>query len=284
MILTIICATFSSSNCQRIEYNFSSKKDGFRGKVKSATLYALEFNPLGLDKVDSLMGEKGEIQFTKFYNDKGLLYRLESTNEKNVRNVKLYKYDNTGNILSVYTKDFGYGITKKDTFKYDHEKMVLTQEMNTIENIPISGEIRGIAKKKYYFDDSIRQVKVEYIDTNQMALITVLSYYDEKSNLIQSEIFEGAKLKSRYFQTFDLMGRKKIIQTIDLNGNFTTKKVYSWIDDHTMYFDIYDAEGNIEFKSKEVLINDTYGNTIKKYYFNLSENSGTIYRYNIVYY
>ncbi len=279
-----LCTAFFTIRCQSIEYNFSSKKDGYFGKIKSVKSYSLEFDQIDSIKVDTFLRKTGNVDFIKIYNEKGLLVELETRNKQNDIFKKHYIYNNSNNIVTILKGRFGVDCFKKDTFEYDYENLFVLQTMSEAENIQIDAKTMSIPKKRIVFDKNQRHISTEYLDENGIALMTSRLYYDNNSRLIECETVDGVKLRNKYFQTFDSSGRKKIIQYIDSNGNYTTRSVYNWANNDTLIFEMFNPDGTIEIKYKEVAVRDKYGNTIKKYFYDLIAGTAIVFEYEFVYY
>lgn len=284
MTILVLCTMTFDSYCQPIKYNFSSEKEGYFGKVKRITSYSSESDLPDSMKIDSSLRRKDKIQFVKFFNEKGLLVRLDTYNRLNDGFVKHYRYNDDGNIVSIVKEQIGSDRLKEDMFDYNHEDLTLTHTTSNADKVQIDGKLRQIFTRRLKFDKHGRHIHTEYLDNNGIILMITRSYYDCNSNVIQCETFEGEKFKDKYIQTFDSNGRKKIIQSIDKNGNFTTKRVYNWINDNAVTLEIYDTEGKLEIKHREIFIRDQYGNIVKKYFYDLTENTAITFEYEIEYY
>ncbi|MCC6463486.1 MAG: hypothetical protein IT260_23650 [Saprospiraceae bacterium] len=288
MRITLLLVLFYTSHftlcCQSIEYNFSYIQDGYRGKVKSVTSYALTYSKIDSVKVDSVLARKGSFAFQKVFNEKGLLERIETCNLLNDTIEKIYKYDADNNIVAIARHTLGSSYFKTDTFIYNNVEMYLLQIMNDAEKIHVEGKSTLIYKKKLVFDCIKRHIRTEYYDENEVAVSATRFYYDYNSKLIVCETVDGAKTRNRYFQTFDSTGRKRNVQFVDGDGSFTMRSVYTWLNDNTLLFEMFNAEGKLEVKHKEFVILDKYGNVIKKYFYDLIGGTAIVFEYEFAYY
>lgn len=288
MRITLLLILFYTSNftlcCQSIEYNFSHIQDGYWGKVKSVTSYAISYSKIDSVKVDSVLTRTGSFAFQKAFNEKGLLERIATCNQLNDTIEKVYKYDANNNIVAISRHTLGSNDFKKDTFTYNYIEMNLFQIMSDAEKIYVEGKPILIHKKKMVFDCIKRHVSTEYYDENEVAVSATRFYYDYNSKLIACETVDGAKTRNRYFQTFDSTGRKRNVQFVDGDGGFTMKSVYTWLNDNTLLFEMFNTEGKLEVKHKELVILDKYGNVIKKYFYDLIGGTAIVFEYEFEYY
>jgi len=163
LLLLFGCGLSFNSNAQNIKYNLSSSKDGYFGKIKSISAYAMELDFIDSVGIDSSITNKGKIQFVKFYNEKGLLIKSENYNKKDNCWIKHYKYSDHDNIDSIITIQIGTEYFQEEVFDYTHEKLQITQTTNEAQNIRIGREIMHIYKKRLKFDEKNRLIQTEYL-------------------------------------------------------------------------------------------------------------------------
>lgn len=286
IIVLLLGARAFHAYSQGIIYHFTISDEGYSGRVKRVTTYSRQVPNVDSIKLDSSLAKRpGVIRSVKIFNEKGLLERLETYNEEGNLSVRTYAYNSIGNLILISKQPSDSRLPKKDTFEYDHERLRVIQTMSYPENIQTTDKkVEKIYSKELIFDDKSRNTRINYRDSAKAIVLSTRFYYDDNSNLILCETFTETEIKNKYIQSWDAEGRKKIIQSIDGGGNFTLKRVYTWIGDDAVTLEIFDANGKTESKTRETFIRDNHGNIVKKYYYDLIDRSAVIYEYIFDYY
>jgi hypothetical protein len=172
------------------------------------------------------------------------------------------------------------GERKEEIFEYENSQCLVNWKQDTT----IDGKNKQIIIKRLMFDEQKRLVKTIYFNDSGQGLLFSRFYYDDNSNIIQFENYSGSKLKDKYIQTYDSIGRKKIRQSIDMDGNFTYRTIYTWENIDSLILEMYDIGGNLIIKNKEIYIRDKNGNIIKKYFYDLVNKISIVMEYEIDYY
>lgn len=274
LITPLLYFLLYSAHCQEITYNFSSKKDGYSGPVKRVTSYVLDLVP-----TDRFLDKNGTLRFVKYYNEKGLLLKTESYANTSKTDTR-YEYDEKGNVQSINKRKNGVPSGYKDEFFYYPGDRTIVQKLSHPENYVIG---RPVVKKVLHLDENNNLTQLEYLDSLDLVVMSTRLYYDNESNLIQSETYKITGFMNKFFQTFDTNGKRKIIQSIDKKGDFMFRTVFSRIDDETELMEYVGSEHIVE-KHKEVCKKDHHGNTIKTYVYDLIAGTTMVYEYVIEYY
>lgn len=281
IVLMLCIASVLGVKAQVVLYNFSSEKEGYRGKIKTITTYFKESDTLRVTLAKDGINKKN-IKSIKNYNAHGLLEKTWHIDNKGNSNVKYYKYNDRKQLVSIAMVKPEIPLITKDTFLYDTTGLICVHTLNEnkYDRVSVNGKIENITKKIIYFDQHFRQYKIEYLDSTAKTLITSVFRYDTSLNIIECKIFEGKKIRERYYQEFDLNNRIKSTVFLDKNEDIVIKNNYTWINDDTLIFEATDAFGNIIMTYKETCLKDRVGNVIEKHYYNTIDNyfSVTIYK------
>lgn len=271
-------------SCQNLKYNFSTLSEGYYGRVKSVTSYILQFDFIDTSRIDTILTKSGKIQFVKYFDIKGLLVKADNYNEMNDCRIKYYYHNSDTNIVLITTNRSGSEDIKVEMFDYADKHRMITQTSNFSQNIPIGNKIKQVFVKRLIFDDLGRHIQTDFLDNEGMIIMTSRSYYDSNSKVIQFENFNQLELNDKYIQTYDSNGYLKINQSVDINGNFTKKAVYSRPIKDVVISEIFDEAGVLIVKNKVISVRDDQGNIIKKYFYDLINNTSTMFEYAFEYY
>ena len=280
LILFLLCIS-NSLKGQVLKY--APHSQSINGNVKEVDTY--QYSPQQFDTLDVSRKEelKGKLTVKRQFDRKtGNLLRIEKYSDLGISYVD-FEYDDKDNLL----KSFGLHSARQlhDTvnYIYDYENLEMMRLSNRKSMMSVQGKSEEIKSIRRIFDVNGNIVGIEYLGTDDELLLFQKKYYDIYDRLLILQNFEYTAIEKTNFYTYDTLGRKKINQTVDNNGNITRKFVYSYFD-NGYEFSNFGANGKLEGNHRIVQFKDKFDNVIKEYNFNLKDERTIIIEYKIEYF
>lgn len=267
---------------QSLKYAPRSQKN--KGKVKKINTY--QYHPSLFDTINissKLEKESRHVSSQEFDKESGNLVHIEKYDLSFDDNSTAdFVYDENDNLLMSFSF---HPLRDRDTtwYEYDYENLIIVRTTSRKTTGFFQGEMKEIQSLRHIFDLNYNKVGMESIGTENELLLYQKYHYDEDNKLVLLQNYEGIQLENSNLYKYDKLNRKKVIQTMDRNGDLVRKSSY-YYSKNGYTISNYKKDGSLRDRHSVIQFKDKQNNIIKEYNFNIDTKKTVVIEYRIEYF
>ena len=267
---------------QSLKYAPRSQKN--KGKVKKINTY--QYHPSLFDTINissKLEKESRHVSSQEFDKESGNLVHIEKYDLSFDDNSTAdFVYDENDNLLMSFSF---HPLRDRDTtwYEYDYENLIIVRTTSRKTTGSFQGEMKEIQSLRHIFDLNYNKVGMESIGTENELLLYQKYHYDEDNKLVLLQNYEGIQLENSNLYKYDKLNRKKVIQTMDRNGDLVRKSSY-YYSKNGYTISNYKKDGSLRDRHSVIQFKDKQNNIIKEYNFNIDTKKTVVIEYRIEYF